>query len=459
MNKGRIAPLLGSLVLLLLFTTTASAATRAPANTSPPTVSGTPTVGSGLTASTGSWTGSKPIRYAYRWQECDSAGAGCTAIPNATGASYTVAPGDAGHTLTVKVTATNKAGSVSAFSAATGAVPTAATPPPPPPPPPAPASGLHVSGNQLLDANGNLVRLHGVNYSGPEYACIQGWGIFDGPSDDASVTAIKSWNANIVRMGLNEDCVLGINGVQPAYAGANYLGAIKSFVDRLHAQGLLAEISLFWAAPGAQKATDQPPILDADHSGAAWTRIAQTFAGDPKTILNLEGEPHDITWSCWKNGGSACSVGYAALGMQSALDTVRAAGWSGPVSLSGIDYANNLGQWLTYKPTDSLNQLMAEAHVYGKNTCASTACFDTTFAPVAASVPLNFGETGETYDDSSCGSSNTSAFMSWADAHKVGYLAWTWDTWGTCGSLISNFNGTPANAYGTYVKNHYLSLP
>jgi hypothetical protein len=46
-----------------------------------------------------------------------------------------------------------------------------------------------------------------------------------------------------------------------------------------------------------------------------------------------------------------------------------------------------------------------------------------TMAPVARRVPLIFGETGETYDGSSCGSSNLSTFLHWADAHGVGYGA------------------------------------
>ncbi len=66
-----------------------------------------------------------------------------------------------------------------------------------------------------------------------------------------------------------------------------------------------------------------------------------------------------------------------------------------------------------HKPSDPLNQLMAEAHIYGKNTCDTTTCFTNTLAPVAASVPLLFGETGETYDASSCGSTNISTFMNW----------------------------------------------
>ncbi|MGZ4275682.1 MAG: hypothetical protein ACXVFK_03350, partial [Solirubrobacteraceae bacterium] len=70
-----------------------------------------------------------------------------------------------------------------------------------------------------------------------------------------------------------------------------------------------------------------------------------------------------------------------------------------------------------------------------------------------------FGETGETYDDSSCGGSNITTFMNWADAHGVGYQPWTWDTWGTCGALITSYDGTPKGEYGAGVRSHLLSRP
>ena len=70
-------------------------------------------------------------------------------------------------------------------------------------------------------------------------------------------------------------------------------------------------------------------------------------------------------------------------------------------------------------------------------------------------MPLIFGETGETYDASSCGSSNISTFLHWADRHGVGYATWTWDTWGNCGALISTYRGEPANTYGALVKAYY----
>jgi hypothetical protein len=263
----------------------------------------------------------------------------------------------------------------------------------------------------------------------------------------------------VVHIGLNEDCILGINGVNPSYGGSTYMGAITGFVNRLHAHGLYAEVSLMWAAPGTQQAQDHPPILDADHAPAALQAIANAFKNDPKTIIGLQSEPHAISWACWKNGGASCSVGYTALGMQGALDAVRSTGATNVVTASGIDYANNLTQWLANKPADPLNQLMAENHVYGGNTCYTPTCLTSQDGPVLAAVPIIFGEYGETYDASSCGSTNTANMIGWADANNVSYEAWTWDTWGNCSSLISDFNGTPANAYATWVRTHYLSFP
>jgi hypothetical protein len=316
-----------------------------------------------------------------------------------------------------------------------------------------------VVGNQLLNGNNQVVHLHGVNRAGAEYACVQGWGIFDGPSNDASVAAIASWHSNIVRLHLNEHCILGINGVPPQYSGVNYKNAVMAFVNLLHQRGLYAELSLAWAAPGTERALGHPRILNQDHSADALREIASWVVNDPNTVINLQSEPHEISWACWKNGGSSCSVGYAALGMQGALDAVRSTGARNVVLVSGIDWANNLSQWLTYRPSDPLGQLAAEAHVYGNNACGSNACLDAQVAPVAQVVPVVFGETGPSYDDSDCGSTNISRLMTWADAHNIGYEAWTWNTWGTCNSLISNYDGTPRGAYGTWVRNHYLGFP
>lgn len=325
---------------------------------------------------------------------------------------------------------------------------------------------LHVSGNQLRDAAGAAVQLRGVNRSGTEYACIQGWGIFDGPSDAASVQAIASWHVNAVRIPLNEDCWLGINGAPATYSGANYVNAIAAYTSLLNSYGIDAELSLMWAAPGTYQATSQPGAPDEDHAPAFWSSLAATFKADPGVILAPWGET-TVDWGCFRDGGiceatyGASSTAYDTAGMKQAVTVMRQAGYAGPIAIPCIDYANDCadasGSWLTYKPSDPDNQLIAEAHVYGKNTCDTTSCFDATMASVTQQVPMIWGETGETYDASDCGSGYISTFLPWADAHGVGYLAWTWDTWGSCLALVADYTGTPLNAYAVWVQSHYAA--
>ena len=105
------------------------AAQAGPPNTSPPTISGTTTVGSTLTANPGTWTGTS-ITFAYQWQRCDTAGANCSPITNATNTTYVLANEDLGHTLRVAVTATDATGPHTVTSAQTATVTTAPTPAP-----------------------------------------------------------------------------------------------------------------------------------------------------------------------------------------------------------------------------------------------------------------------------------------------------------------------------------------
>jgi hypothetical protein len=101
----------------------------APNNTASPTISGTPKVGEQLTANTGTWTGG--VRsYSYQWQRCDSGGASCSAVQDATAKAYGVRTVDAGNTVRVVVTATNLAGSTNATSAASSTIASDSTPPP-----------------------------------------------------------------------------------------------------------------------------------------------------------------------------------------------------------------------------------------------------------------------------------------------------------------------------------------
>jgi hypothetical protein len=90
-------------------TANGGAAVSAPANTSLPSVSGTPSQGSSVTCQNGSWTNS-PTSYTYAWTRNG------TSIAGASSQSYTIQAADVGQALRCVVTATNGAGSASATS-------------------------------------------------------------------------------------------------------------------------------------------------------------------------------------------------------------------------------------------------------------------------------------------------------------------------------------------------------
>jgi subtilisin family serine protease len=93
-----------------------------PANTSLPTISGTPKEGEKLTATQGAWN-NNPTSYTYEWQRCNGLGAACAAISGATASTYKLLNTDVASTFRVKVTAKNAGGdSVPATSAQTALV-------------------------------------------------------------------------------------------------------------------------------------------------------------------------------------------------------------------------------------------------------------------------------------------------------------------------------------------------
>jgi hypothetical protein len=90
--------------------------------TAPPAISGHPEEGQLLHVQRGTWRGRKPIAFSVQWRLCDPTGATCTDIPAATARAYAARHSDTGHTLGVRMTATNADGSNSASAAPTAIV-------------------------------------------------------------------------------------------------------------------------------------------------------------------------------------------------------------------------------------------------------------------------------------------------------------------------------------------------
>ena len=97
------------------------AALSPPANTGAPSVQGLTRAGQTLTASTGGWSGSAPLRYRLQWQRCV---ASCKAIAGATGSTYRLSNADVSTHVRVLVTVSNLVGTTTAASPVVGPVAT-----------------------------------------------------------------------------------------------------------------------------------------------------------------------------------------------------------------------------------------------------------------------------------------------------------------------------------------------
>ncbi len=325
---------------------------------------------------------------------------------------------------------------------------------------------------------------------------------------------MASWHINAVRIPLNEGCWLDefttandpylVPGGSPTpYEGVTYQSAIAQYVDLLHQYGMVAILDLSVLDVPVPDAMSVLPMPDSTNSPAFWQSVASYFQGDPGVVFDLYNEPnpgssstypYDTTsdWDCWLNGCTVPWQGntYAAVGMKTLVDTVRATGATQPILLGSVDYAGDYGLngsgddsgWLTYESQIDPNHtdgIIADLHTYSCESsadagggcngdsdydayCISTTCWQDMIAPLAQVVPVVTAEFG----DYVCDPGYLNSYMQFADQHGISYLAWTWDatdsdggnSW-TCDnpSVIEDYDGTPT-AEGAALESHLAAL-
>ena len=341
------------------------------------------------------------------------------------------------------------------------------------------AAALHVEGNRLVNAAGATVLLHGVDMSGTESACAQNWTTdpFGGqPEDDAATfAAMQSWDINAVRVPLNEDCWLGINGVE--IGGSAYQDAVVKLVNDLQAAGFYVIVDLHWSAPGSQVALSQNPAPDEDHSPAFWSSVATTFGSDGRVLFDLYNEPYfywttsgEDQWQClWQGctltqyvtGGQpyTVSTNWTTAGFDQLTTDIRGAGAPNVIMAGCVNWADDCSEWASSfsKWGSGDANTVVSWHTYPGEDCDAASCWNSVIAPLANGRPVIVGETG----DSSAGPETyLPTFLPWADAHRLSYLAWTWNSWEDADDVLvtSMTAGTGTAGEGTYYQQHLLSL-
>ena len=246
---------------------------------------------------------------------------------------------------------------------------------------------LRVEGNRLLDTGGNEVWLQGVNVASLEWTAR-------GENVLRSIrVAIEDWNANVIRLPVNEDYWF-------AEAGPAYKKLIDGAVAAAANRGAWVVLDLHrYRAPRERHAE-------------FWREAAARYKDHPAVLFDLINEPHGISWEVWRDGGWVPErpagadedafldeaeqrrqrLGFESIGMQALLDAVRETGAGNLVVVGGLDWAYDL--------SGILEGFALRDHDHGRGIVYSTHVYpwkrgwQASFLDVAEVHPVLVGEVG-----------------------------------------------------------------
>jgi hypothetical protein len=226
--------------------TSAAAPAVAPNNTAEPQVTGTTRVGQVLRTTRGTWTGTQPIQYEFRWFRCEGRGnadaSDCRRITNADDNTYELRGADVGFRIRSQVVARNDDGQDTATSNPTAEI-TSAVPANVEPPV---ISGTAAVGNRLTASSGDWVGTRPITYAfrwlrcnAQGESCAQISGATDNSYTVAEADVGRTLRVNVTaensrgRSSKRSAQTAVVGGQQPPPTGTIPAGDLKAAGDRL----------------------------------------------------------------------------------------------------------------------------------------------------------------------------------------------------------------------------------
>lgn len=295
------------------------------------------------------------------------------------------------------------------------------------------AASFTTRGNDVLGTGGRVWQYRGINqgdYQDPRFTDA----IYAPPLEGAQMHA---WGATWVRVGLSQERWLNACPVIQANQRTDYRRSVAAVVEDLTSRGVYVVLALTSTERGRNTGCpDTEGILRemADvRSLQFWHEVATTFRGNALVGFDLFNEPHDISDEIWRNGGrvtwSRTLTGqprqFEAVGMQGLYDTVRNAGATNLVFVSGNRWASDARMLLTM-PLQGYG-IVAAAHTYC-HTCRwdaprLQADLDTFASPaLRARHPFVLTEAGWHYDTAGY----NRQVIDWAEETGVGWGIYAW---------------------------------
>lgn len=283
---------------------------------------------------------------------------------------------------------------------------------------------LRTRGNKILDAQGRVVVLRGLNRPG-QWDTAQPGGL-----TEHDIDRMKAWGGNVVRLTLGQQVWMpGCGSYDPLY---------RAMVDRvvkwITKRGMLAVLDLHYGAPSCA-GTGTNPMPD-QRSVTFWRQLATRYKNAPRVAFDLYNEPHGVSDRVWRGGGPATSrtgVPYTAVGMQTLLDTVRSTGAANLVLVAG------LGDATTFPSTAPLAGRNVVYAVHAYNCIVPWSCRGTDsswllsrFVVPGRTVPIMVSEFGHPSSNTADGAAFNSGVIAYAEHQGWSWAAWAWDVHGQC---------------------------
>ena len=202
------------------------------------------------------------------------------------------------------------------------------------------------------------------------------------------------WGNSMVRVQMNQEHWLA--DCETAYGTParvmNYRAVFDEVVTELTNRGVAVLLTLTVVERGQATGCTpaKMPILKemADmRSVTFWKAVAARYADNPLVLFDLFNEPHDISDTVWRLGGTVYykvrvngvmkTKSYKAAGMQALVDAVRSTGARNALSVSGIFWAGK-ADILVNKPLDAAG-VFAGIHIYCHECAANDPHFSSGF--------------------------------------------------------------------------------
>ncbi|MFI9571723.1 cellulase family glycosylhydrolase [Microbispora rosea] len=283
------------------------------------------------------------------------------------------------------------------------------------------ATGLHVSGTKILEANGNQFIMRGTSHAHTWF-----------PSQTSSFANIKSLGANTVRVVLS-------GGRWTANAASDVANVIA-----LCKQNRLICVLENHDTTGYG---EQSGAYTLDQAVDYWVGLKSVLTGQENyVVINIGNEPYgNNSPSAWTSATKSAIGRMRAAGFQHLL-MVDAPNWGQDWQFVMRDNAASVFD------SDPQKNTVFSIHMYGVfDTAAEVTGYLQAFQ--TAGLPLVIGEFGNMHSD---GDPDEDTIMSQAQSRGVGYLGWSWS--GNGGGVeyldqVTNFNVSQLTSWGQRLFN------